>query len=131
MKDIRTYINKLYINESKKKLKNISNDELKNDILAISPNDKKLNDAVDLWLDKYNKLDLKLYFDYEAEVYFKTEKYNYEFNKIDKKEVENILEILKKDGIIYPNDYSKIIMNDSIIYSKTSDGVVILRYEKH
>lgn len=131
MKDIRTYINKLYINESKKKLKNISNDELKNDILAISPNDKKLNDTVDLWLDKYNKLDLKLYFDYDAEVYFKTEKYNYEFNKIDKKEVENILEILKKDGIIYPNDYSKIIMNDSIIYSKTPDGVVILRYEKH
>lgn len=131
MKDIRTYINELYINESKKKLKNISNDELKNDILAISPNDKKLNDAVDLWLDKYNKLDLKLYFDYDAEVYFKTEKYNYEFNKIDKNEVENILEILKKDGTIYPNDYSKIIMNDSIIYSKTSDGIVILRYEKH
>ena len=122
MKDIKTFIV-----ESKKKLKTLSNHEFKYDILGISEDDKKLNDAVDLWLDNHDKMKLGLYLDNEAEVYFKTEKLNYEYNKITTNEINNILDVIKNGSKSYSNDYIELIINDNIIYSKTLDGIVIIK----
>ena len=122
MKDIKTFIV-----ESKKKLKTLPNYEFKYDILGISEDDKELNNAVDSWLDNHDKMKLGLYLDNEAEVYFKTEKLNYEYNKITTDEINNILDVIKKDSKSYSNDYIKLIINDNIIYSKTPDGIVIIK----
>ena len=122
MKDL-----KKYIIESKRKLSNVSKDIFKNDILGISEDDKELNNAVDSWLDNHDKMKLGLYLDNEAEVYFKTEKLNYEFIKIDKDEINNILDILKKDSKSYSTNYGDFIINNDIIYSKTPDGIVIIK----
>ena len=122
MKDIKTFIG-----ESKKKLKTLSNYAFKYDILGISEDDKELNNAVDSWLDDHDKMKLGLYLDNEAEVYFKTEKLNYEYNKITTDEINNILDVIKNDSKSYSNDYIELIINDDIIYSKTLDGIVIIK----
>lgn len=122
MKDL-----KKYIIESKRKLSNVSKDIFKNDILGISEDDKELNNAVDSWLDNHDKMKLGLYLDNEAEVYFKTEKLNYEFIKIDKDEINNILDILKKDSKSYSTNYGNFIISNDIIYSKSPDGIVIIK----
>lgn len=122
MKDIKTFIV-----ESKKKLKTLPNYEFKYDILGISEDDKELNNAIDSWLDDHDKMKLGLYLDNKAEVYFKTEKLNYEYNKITTDEINNILDVIKNDSKSYSNDYIELIINDDIIYSKTLDGIVIIK----
>lgn len=122
MKDIKTFIL-----ESKKKLSNVSKDIFKNEILGIPENDKELNNAVDAWLDNHDKMKLGLYLDNEAEVYFKTEKLNYEYNKITTDEINDILDVIKNGSKSYSNDYIELIINDDIIYSKTLDGIVIIK----
>ena len=120
MKDL-----KKYIIESKRKLSNVSKDIFKYDILGISGDDKELNNDLDSWFN--NHKNLNLYLDNEAQIYFKAEKLNYEFIKIDKGEINNILDILKKDSKSYSTNYGNFIISNDIIYSKSPDGIVIIK----
>lgn len=122
MKDIKTFII-----ESKKKLSNVSKDIFKNEILGIPENDEELNNILDSWFDDHHNNNLNLYLDDDAQVYFKTEKLNYEYIKIDKDEIMSILDILKKKSKSYSTNYGDVIINDDIIYSKTTDGIVIIK----
>jgi len=122
MKDLKNFII-----EAKKKVKNISNDDLKYDILGLAEDEEELSNVLDSWFDNHNKSDIKLYLDHTAATYFKTEKLNYEFTKINKDEINDILDILKKDGKKYSTNYIGIIINDDIIYSKTPDGTIIIK----
>jgi hypothetical protein len=121
MKDLKNFII-----ESKKKVKNLSDDVLKFDILGLAKNDKEINNAIDSWLETHDKSTLQLYLDDNAASFFKAERLSYEFVRINKNEINNVLDSLK-DGKSYSNDYIEVTINDDIIYSKTPDGIVIIK----
>ena len=125
MKDLKNFITNFII-ESKKKVKNLSDDILKFDILGLAENDKEINNAIDSWLGTHDKSTLQLYLDDNAASFFKAERLNYEFVRINKNEINNVLDSLK-DGKSYSNDYIEVTINDDIIYSKTPDGIVIIK----